>query len=309
MLAEKREAAKDKLLAIAARESSAMANALLGWTQAFRRGFTSQSSREHALGLMEARIASHLGVLETLLDASGTSGVELSLVRLPLVPVLEETRLGQQAFAAERCVHLGEPTPLEGGAVVLADRGRIARAWGDLLAECIRAANVGSAVSVDLTSDASSAAVRLTVRDRRAALDEYSAGVAAARHAASVHLGTLESYEDGFVLRLPLFEPARAEATPARVKKMLIVRHDEPEIAEMIAALATGRPLQILTVHDEDLAARAFEVHAPDVVVVGSADGFERLRSVVEKSSGRIARVSSAAEASALVNSLTSERS
>ena len=307
-LAEKKGAAKDRLLAIAASESSATANGLLGWTQALRRGFANQSAREHVFSLMEARITSHLLLLETLLDASGASaGVELSLVRLSLLDVVESAIDSQRGFADERGVRLCGVRPLAASAVVFADRPRIARALEDLLAECIRAAELESTIEVALTSGADFAAVRLTVT-RRTTLDEASVGVVGARHAAKVHLGALESDRDGFLLRLPLFDPAGVPTTPNPVKTILVVRHEQPDIAEMLAGLATARGHRVLTVHDEELAARAFALHAPDVVVVGSPDGVDRLRAFAESVTGRVVMISSAADARELVKTLGGER-
>ena len=303
-IAESRGAVKDRLLGIVAAESSAMANSLLGWTQALRRDFKSQSAREHALGVMEARIGSHLAVLERLLDASGTPhGQELSLVRLDLRALVKSAVAGQRGLADERPVRLHDVGSANGDAVVLGDRLRVARAVNDLLVECIRSAEVGSSVDVEITGAAASASVRFTVSARGTLLDRARLGVLAATHAAELHGGSLETLADGFVLRLPIFVPAGAAPRTPRQKTLLVVRHDA-EIAEVLATLATARGHRVLTVHDEELAARAFEVHAPDVVVVGSPDGFDRLRAVLAGVGERVTTVLSAADASELVESL-----
>ena len=303
-LAEARSAAKDQLLSAVASESSAMANGLLGWTEALRRDFKSASAREHALGMMEARITSHLALLERLLDASGSErGAELSLVRLPLRGVVDSAIQSQHAAAGERAVRLAGLAVETEDVAVLGEHARISRSLGDLLIECIRSAEPGSRVGVELKSEAGVASVRLTVMQRRTAIDRTRVGVLAAAHAALFHGGSLETLVDGFVLRLPLFDAASFPAKPS-VRKTLLVVRDEPELAEILAALATARGHRVVTVHDEELAARAFEVHDPDLVVVGSLDGLDRIRAVLAKASDRIRTVSSAEEASELVTKL-----
>ncbi len=229
--AEAANRAKDEFLAVVSHELRTPLNAMLGWMRLLRNGTLPPERRVQALETVERNALAQKKLVEDILDVSRviSGNLSLTLSALEIAPsvrmAVEAVRPTADTKGLELRVGIADDVP-----VIEGDADRFQQMVWNLLSNAVKFTPRGGRVSLDVSCDGSSVAIRVSdtgegiaptflphIFERFRQGDTGTTrqhgglglGLAIVKHLAELHGGSIEARSDGrgtgatFVLRLP----------------------------------------------------------------------------------------------------------
>jgi PAS domain S-box-containing protein len=316
---------KDEFLATLSHELRNPLAPMRNMLQVLRRASGDESTREHALDILERQLGHLVRLVDDLLDLNRITHnrIELRLGRVDLAEVIQQAVRVSEPFAVAGGVTLATELP----AAPLAVRGdgvRLAQVFGNLLNNACKYTPPGGAVRVVARGEGGSAVI--TVKDDGAGIPAehlenifemftqldrslersqggLGIGLTLVKRLVEMHGGTVEARSAGeglgsvFEVRLPLAaagEPPAATATDplAVAPRTILIVDDNQDAADSLALLLELRGHRTFQAADGAEALAAAERERPDVILLDIGlpivNGYEVCRRIRDQSWGTL---------------------
>ncbi|HYP53930.1 MAG TPA: ATP-binding protein, partial [Pyrinomonadaceae bacterium] len=288
---------KDEFLATVSHELRTPLTAILGWAHMLRRDIGDETTRQHALEVIERNAYAQKQLIEDILEVSRivTGKVRVEVRPVELVPVVEAAREAVQPAAEAKGITLESSYDVE-AASVLGDPDRLQQIVWNLLTNAVKFTPEGGRVSIRVSRAGAAAEVAVSdtgegiapeflphvfERFRQADMGTtrrhggLGLGLSIVRHLVEMHGGSVRAESEGagrgatFTLRLPL--RGADEFTPPREPATQSATHGESP-ARPSGSLAG---LRLLVVEDEpdtlDLLRISLSGYGAEVTTAASA--------------------------------------
>lgn len=262
--------AKDFFLTLVSHELRAPLNAIMGWSKILLSKELDEETRRNALETIERSAQVQAKLINDLVDSARVASGKLRLEYRPtnLYKLVRGVVQAHQPAANARELEFTFAADRE-DLVVFADSNRLQQVFGNIVSNAIKFTEPGGKVSVELTSDESTATIRVADTGQGIKADAlttifrqfsqghvesgknsagFGLGLSIAKILAERHGGAITAESDGpgrgsaFTVRLPLkdapaaveaAEPARPDARRLEGLKILIVE-DDPDSREVL---------------------------------------------------------------------------
>ncbi|MBK9162597.1 MAG: response regulator [Acidobacteria bacterium] len=262
--------AKDFFLTLVSHELRAPLNAIMGWSKILLSKELDVETRRNALETIERSAQVQAKLINDLVDSARVASGKLRLEYRPtnLYKLIRGAVQAHQPAATSRELEFTFSADRE-DLVVFADANRLQQVFGNIISNAIKFTEPGGTVSIELTSDDGTAAIRIADTGQGINADALTAifrqfsqghvesgrnssgfglGLSIAKILAERHGGTITAESDGpghgsaFTVRLPLkdapatvalAESARPDARRLDGLRILIVE-DDPDSREVL---------------------------------------------------------------------------
>ena len=262
--------AKDFFLTLVSHELRAPLNAIMGWSKILLSKEVDDETRRNALETIERSAQVQAKLINDLVDSARVASGKLRLEYRPtdLFKLVRGAVQAHQPAATARELEFTFSADRE-DLVVFADANRLQQVFGNIISNAIKFTEPGGKVSVELTSDDSTATVRIADTGQGIKADALTAifrqfsqgqsesgknsagfglGLSIAKILAERHGGTITAESDGpgrgsaFTVRLPLKDAPAAVSTGEQARpdarrldglRILIVE-DDPDSREVL---------------------------------------------------------------------------
>ena len=295
---------KDEFLATLSHELRTPLNVILGWTRMLLADHLPESSRRHALELIDHNAHVQAQLVNDLVDMSrmSTGKLRLELEPMPLVPALEAAAESIRPAALVKGLTVDVSFDLPNDVNVLADETRLHQVLWNLLSNAVKFTPAGGRISVAASAD--SDRIRIRVSDTGIGIDRsflphvfdrfrqadsgttrgyggLGLGLAIVHDLVRLHGGEVDVQSDGlgkgatFTVVLPASavapnpverrSPSRATSSLAGFSVVLLEDHDDSR--ELLAQAMKNAGAAVISFSGSDDAFRALDSVRPSVVV------------------------------------------
>ncbi|HEV2706701.1 MAG TPA: PAS domain S-box protein [Pyrinomonadaceae bacterium] len=293
---------KDEFLATLSHELRTPLSAILGWAHMLRRDIPDETTRAHALEVIERNAYAQKQLIEDILEVSRivTGKLRVEVQPVELIPIIEAAREAVQPAAEAKDIRVESTYDVE-AATVLGDPDRLQQVVWNLLSNAVKFTPQGGRVALRISRVGASAEVSVSdtgegiapeflphVFDRFRQADMGTTrrhgglglGLAIVRHLVEMHGGSVWAESEGqgcgstFTIRLPLRGGEELTPRPVAVEQ-------SAESNERLTGGETNLAgLRLMVVEDEqdtlELLAMALNSYGAEVTTaVNAADALE----------------------------------
>ena len=295
---------KDEFLATLSHELRTPLNVILGWTRMLLADHLPESSRRHALELIDHNAHVQAQLVNDLVDMSrmSTGKLRLELEPQPIVPALEAALEGIRPAALLKGLTIDTAFDLPDDTNVLADETRLQQVLWNLLSNAVKFTPSGGRVGVDVRADGDRIRIRVSdtgigidrsflphVFDRFRQADSGTTrgygglglGLAIVRDLVRLHGGEVDVHSDGLgkgaaftvVLRASAVTPNPIERrSPSRQTSSLagfsvVLVEDHNDSRELFAQALKNAGAAVISFTGSDDAFKALDSVRPSILV------------------------------------------